>query len=104
MMSVQAINGGMMSLNAQQISEDTNKLTGSESFTYALDAAKQLIETTQAADKDVQQKTVDFMTGENDNVVDLLVAQEKSSILLQYSLQVRSGVLSAYKEIMNLSI
>ena len=69
MMSVQAINGGMMSLNAQQISEDTNKLTGSESFTYALDAAKQLIETTQAADKDVQQKTVDFMTGENDNVV-----------------------------------
>ena len=35
--------------------------TGSESFTYALDAAKQLIETTQAADKDVQQKTVDFM-------------------------------------------
>ena len=44
------------------------------------------------------------MTGENDNVVDLMVAQSKSGILLQYTLQVRNGLLSAYKEIMNLTV
>ena len=44
------------------------------------------------------------MSGENDNIVDLMVAQSKSNILLQYSLQVRNGLLSAYKEILNITI
>ena len=80
------------------------KITGSESFTYALNAAKGLIETNKIAEEDVMQKTIDFMTGKNDNVVDLMVAQSKSDILLQYSLQVRNGLLSAYKEIINLTV
>ena len=33
-----------------------------------------------------------------------MVAQEKSGILLQYTLQVRSGIMTAYKEIMNLQV
>ena len=81
-----------------------SKLTGSESFTYALDAAKDLVEANKIAEANVSQKTMDFMTGENDNVVDLMVAQSKSGILLQYTLQVRNGLLSAYKEIMNLTV
>ena len=81
-----------------------SKLTGSESFTYALDAAKELVAENKMLEVDVSQKTMDFMTGESDNVVDLMVAQSKSSIMLQYSLQLRNGLLSAYKEIINLSI
>lgn len=79
-------------------------LTGSESFTEALQAAKDLVEMNKVAAQDVENKTMDFMMGKNDNIVDLMVAQEKSGILLQYSLQVRNGLLSAYKEIINLSI
>lgn len=102
MTSIQALNG----INANILAEknDNTKLTGSESFTYALNAAKDLLATNAAAEAEVSQKTVDFMTGESDNVVDLMVAQEKSGILLQYTLQVRNGLLSAYKEIINLSI
>ena len=81
-----------------------SKLTGSESFTYALDAAKELVTENKKLEADVSQKTMDFMTGQNDNVVDLMVAQSKSSIMLQYTLQVRNGLLSAYKEIINLSV
>lgn len=84
--------------------EEQVALSGEDSFSYALEAAKKLIDTTRESENEVQNKTLDFMTGKNDNIVDLLVAQEKSSILLQYSLQVRNGVLNAYKEIMNLSI
>lgn len=80
------------------------KQTGSESFTYALEAAKGLIAKSQEAENEVTQKTIDFMSGENDNIVDLMVAQSKSNILLQYSLQVRNGLLSAYKEILNITI
>lgn len=81
-----------------------SNLTGNESFTYALEAAKNLIDANKTAEADVTNKTIDFMTGANDNIVDLMVAQEKSSILLQYTLQVRNGVISAYKEIISLQI
>lgn len=103
MTSVQVLNG----INANRLTEknnDNTKLTGSESFTYALNAAKDLLASNAVAEAEVSQKTVDFMTGKSDNVVDLMVAQEKSSILLQYTLQVRNGLLSAYKEIISLSI
>ena len=102
MTAIQGITGNSMGLLSE--TGQASKLTGSESFTYALDAAKKLVESNKVAERDVAEKTMDFMTGKNDNVVDLMVAQSKSSILLQYSLQVRNGVLSAYKEIINLSV
>lgn len=102
MTSIQALSG----INANTLKETNGNVgvTGNESFTYALEAAKDLIASNVESEAEVSQKTVEFMTGANDNVVDLMVAQEKSSILLQYTLQVRNGLLSAYKEIMNLSI
>lgn len=102
MTSIQALSG----INADILKEanSSTRLTGNESFTYALEAAKDLIASNVASESEVSQKTADFMAGANDNIVDLMVAQEKSSILLQYTLQVRNGLLSAYKEIISLSI
>jgi len=91
-------------INSLADTGQASKLTGSESFTYALEAAKGLVESNKQSEAEVSQKTLDFMTGKNDNVVDLMVAQSKSSILLQYTLQVRNGLLSAYKEIINLTV
>lgn len=102
MTSIQGI-AGIDRLNALDKSQDV-KLTGSQSFQYALDAAKNLVDKNKVAETNVSEKTIDFMTGKNDNVVDLMVAQTKSNILMQYSLQVRNNLLNAYKEIMNLSI
>ena len=84
--------------------KDKNKITGSESFTYALDAAKELIEANVASEIETKSLTNDFITGKNDDIASLLIAQEKSGILLQYTMQVRNGILSAYKEIMNLAV
>lgn len=84
--------------------QEKEKLTGNESFTYALNAAKELVEANKAAEMETQKLTNEFITGTNDDIASLLIAQEKSGILLQYTLQVRNGLLSAYKEIMNLSI
>ena len=102
MVSIQGLTG--IDNNLLTAQGQASKLTGNESFTYALDAAKELVEANKIAETNVSQKTMDFMTGKNDNVVDLMVAQSKSSILLQYTLQVRNGLLSAYKEIMNLTV
>ncbi len=101
---LQAIQG--VQLNQELISkvQDKKTLTGSESFTYALDAAKELIEANKASEVETKNLTNDFITGANDDIASLLIAQEKSGILLQYTLQVRNGLLSAYKEIMSLSV
>lgn len=80
------------------------KVTGSDSFKQALNAAQNLVTINRIAEADANQKTLDFMTGDNDNIVDLMVAQTKSSILLNYGLQVRSGILNSYKEMTNLQI
>ena len=84
--------------------ENKVNLTGDASFTQSLDAAKKLIEANLQAEQETNNLTMDFLTGANDNIHSLLIAQSKSSILLQYTLQLRNGVLDAYKEIMQLSV
>lgn len=96
---ISGIDGNLLSKNTQ-----VSKLTGSESFQDALNAVKSLIDKNVMAEKVVSQKTTEFMTGENDNVVDLMVAASKSSILMQYSLQVRNNLMNAYKEILNITV
>lgn len=101
---VAALQGVQFDQQLMNTIQQEKKLTGNESFTYALDAAKQLIESNKASEAETQQLTNEFITGVNDDIASLLIAQEKSGILLQYTLQVRNGLLSAYKEIMNLSV
>lgn len=43
-----------------------------------------------------------YALGLNDNVADLLVAQQKANVSLQYTVAIRNSVMDAYKEIMNL--
>ncbi|QEH69614.1 flagellar hook-basal body complex protein FliE [Cellulosilyticum sp. ST5] len=101
---IAAVQGIQLNQQLMNKIQDEKKLTGNESFTYALDAAKELIQANKAAETETKNLTNDFITGANDDIASLLIAQEKSGILLQYTLQVRNGLLSAYKEIMNLSV
>lgn len=102
-----------MILGVQQLNDITsnyvgvqknNVIVGDAAFTDSLEAARKLIQDNLEAEKTTEQLTTDFLTGANDNIHSLLIAQEKSSILLQYTLQLRNGILDAYNEIMQLSI
>lgn len=78
--------------------------SGDMLFTDSLAQAKELINATTEAEKKTTELTYDFMTGKNDNIHDLMIAQEKSSILLQFTVQVRNNVLEAYREIMRIPV
>jgi flagellar hook-basal body complex protein FliE len=43
-----------------------------------------------------------YSLGQNDNVADLMVAEQKANVSLQYTVAIRNSVMDAYKEIMNL--
>ncbi len=84
---------------------DNNKsLTSDSSFVDSFEAAKKLLNATNEAEKISSELTYDFMTGKNDNIHSLMIASEKSGILLQFTMQVRNQLMDAYKEIMRLPV
>ena len=51
-----------------------------------------------------EQEEVRFALGESDNTHDLLVAETKAAVALQYTVAVRDKIIDAYKELMQMSI
>ncbi|WP_069997448.1 flagellar hook-basal body complex protein FliE [Cellulosilyticum sp. I15G10I2] len=99
--AIQQLQGASLGVN--KLSSNTN-LTSDTSFVDSFEAAKKLLQETNEAEKIASEYTYDFITGKNDNIHSLMIAQEKSSILLQFTMQVRNQVIDAYKEIMRLPI
>lgn len=54
--------------------------------------------------KSADQMSTDFALGKIDNVHDVMVAQEKASVALQYTVRMRDAVVDAYNEIMRMQI
>ena len=51
-----------------------------------------------------EQEEVRFALGESENTHDLLIAQTKANIALQYTVAIRDKVVEAYKEIMQMQV
>ncbi len=73
-------------------------------FGVALQTAQDLLKSTSEAEAVTTQLTYDFMTGKNEDVHSLLIAQEQGSILLQFTMQVRNKVMDAYNEIIRIPV
>ena len=103
---IQSITGidALYQLESLKSKSDTEQLTSGTLFTEVLESAKSLLQATKEAEGVSSQLTYDFMTGANDNIHNLLIAAEKSSILLYYTMQTRNKVLEAYQEIMRISV
>jgi flagellar hook-basal body complex protein FliE len=48
--------------------------------------------------------TKEFAVGNTDNIHQVLIAAEKADVALQLTMQIRTKILDAYKEIMNMQI
>jgi Flagellar hook-basal body protein len=78
---------------------DTDRNTSFDSLFQA--AMSQVKDTNSYANAAKEAETA-YSLGLTNNTADLLVAQQKANISLQYTVALRNGVLDAYKEIMNL--
>ncbi len=81
---------------------DTEKKGNVSSFAALLDSAKGMLKETEDYTNAAEEAELSYMMGLNDNISDLLVAQTKASVSLQYTVAVRNAVMDAYKEIMAL--
>ncbi|MBR6228259.1 MAG: flagellar hook-basal body complex protein FliE [Eubacterium sp.] len=73
-----------------------------DSFDALLNSAMGLISETNDYSNKVEEEEIKFATGESDNLHDLMIAQQKASVSLQYTAAVKNGVVEAYRTIMNM--
>lgn len=79
---------------------DTNKTTGTN-FSDILGEALNKVNDLQIESQNV---TDSFLSGETDNIHNVMIASSKANLALQMTIQVRNKVMDAYNEIMNMQI
>lgn len=73
-------------------------------FDAILKSAMDNINTTNSLLSDAENEEISFAMGESENSHDLIIALQKASTALQYTVAVRDKFLEAYKEIMSMQI
>ena len=105
--SLYNINSGMVAetLRQQKAEGLTSTTIGeNEDFAGILNVAMENIKTTNAYISEKENMELQFALGETDNTHDLLIAQQKASTALQYTVALRDKFLESYKELMNMQI
>ena len=85
-----------------QITARTEKAASETSFESLYQSALALVEETNQYTHAAEEAQTAYMLGLNDNIHDLLIAQNKANISLQYTVAIRDGVVEAYREIMQM--
>ncbi|MCH5273882.1 MAG: flagellar hook-basal body complex protein FliE [Lachnospiraceae bacterium] len=80
----------------------TQKKESGSTFEELYQSAIGLLEETNRYTHEAEEAQMSYMLGLNDNIVDLMVAQNKASTSLQYTVAIRNGILDAYKELMQM--
>ena len=101
-MAIQSINQINQNVNSQIsiMKDDTSTTPFKQFFDTAMNQLQEVSDLQTTAD----QMSVDFAVGKIDNIADVMIAQEKASVALQYTVQLRNKLLDAYNEIMRIQL
>ena len=81
------------------------KVTGSDgSFASIFETAFNMINETNELQNRAEEKEVQFMLGDAENTHDLMIAEQKANIALQYTVAVRDKILEGYNTIMGMQV
>ena len=93
--------------HVSRYTDSTAKVTGSgeeNRFDSFLSSAINMIGETNQLSNAAQAEEIRYSTGESDNWHDLMVAQQKANISLQYTVAVKNTALEAYRTLMNMQM
>lgn len=102
--SLAAINGleSVSRYKPVQSLDEASKSTGIDSFDSLLSSAMNLVRQTEDYTNQVEVEEIKYASGESDSMHDLMIAQQKANVSLQYTVAVKNTVVEAYKTIMNM--
>ena len=75
-----------------------------EDFETVFQSAIGMVNETNDLHNDAESAMIQFAMGQSENTHDLLIAQSKANISLQYTAAVKDKLLEAYREIMQMQI
>lgn len=78
--------------------------TQDDSFSSVLASMMNSLNETNALQNAAESEEIRFALGESENTHDLLIAETKASIALQYTVAVRDKIIDGYQELMRMSI
>lgn len=73
-------------------------------FSSILDSMMNAVDETNTLQNQAEAAEIQFALGQSDNTHDLLVAQTKANVSLQYTVAVRDRLIEAYQQIMQMQI
>lgn len=82
----------------------TQKVDATAGFQSMLDSVMKLMDDTNQLQKNANKEQVAFALGETNNTHDLMIAEQKANIALQYTVAVRDRILESYQQIMQMQI
>lgn len=92
------------SLKGTLLDISPRKETTGTMFDAFLNTAIDNIKTTNSYLSDAENEEIKFALGETENTHDLMIALQKASTALQYTVAIRDKLMDAYKEIMQMQI
>ncbi len=103
-MNVNSLLGTSSIVSTDTLENSTSTGKTSNLFDSILNSAIDNINSTNSLLSDAENEEISFAMGESENTHDLMIALQKASTALQYTVAVRDKLLDAYKEIMNMQI
>ena len=80
------------------------KGSGTASFDSLLNSAMNLVQQTEDYSNAAEVEEVKYAMGQSNSLHDLMVAQQKANVSLQYTVAVKNTAVEAYRSIMNMQI
>lgn len=81
---------------------EVDKTADGSSFETLLSSAMNLVNETDELSNAAETEEIRYAMGESDSLHDLMVAQQKANVSLQYTVAVKNTAMEAYRTIMNL--
>lgn len=103
-MDISSLLGTSSIINTDSLGLSSTKGKTSNLFDTMLNTAIDNINNTNSLLSDAENAEISFALGETENTHDLMIALQKASTALQYTVAVRDKFLEAYKEIMQMQI
>lgn len=103
-LSMAAINGleSVSRYSTTKPLNETAEHSRTASFDSILNSAMNLVKETEDYSNAAEEEEIKYATGQSDSLHDLLIAQQKANVTLQYTVAVKNTAVDAYKTLMNM--
>ncbi len=81
---------------------DKSDQAGETSFDNLLNSAMKLVNQTEEYSNKAEEEEIKYAMGQSDSLHDLMIAQQKANVSLQYTVAVKNTAVEAYRTLMNM--